>query len=61
MGYRVDILHDVVTANDQSTIVDPMAEDSETCMCWRTHAAVNDGVAARLLQAAGETVCLWFQ
>ena len=26
MGYRVDILHDVVTANDRSTIVDPMAE-----------------------------------
>ena len=26
MGYSVDILHDVVTANDRSTIVDPMAE-----------------------------------
>ena len=26
-----------------------MAEDSETCMCWRTHAAVNDGVNCLLV------------
>ena len=32
-----------------------MAEDSETCIFWCTRAAVNAGVAARLLQAAGET------
>ena len=44
-----------------STIVNPMAEDSETCIFWCTRAAVNAGVAARLLQAAGETVCLWLQ
>ena len=55
MGYRVDILHDVVTANDRSTIVDPMAESSETCM-FSARAAVLADVAACLLQAAGETV-----
>ena len=61
MGYHVDILQDVVTANGWSTIVDPMAKDCETCMFWRTRAAVSAGVAARLLQAADETVCLWLQ
>ena len=60
MGYRVDILHDVVTANDRSTIVDPMAESSETCM-FSARAAVLADVAACLLQAAGETVCLLLQ
>ena len=60
MGYHVDMLQDVVTAKGWSTIVDPMAKDCETCMFWCTHAAVSAGVAARLLQAADETVCLWW-
>ena len=60
MGYHVDILQDV-TAKGWSTVVDPMAKDCETCMFWCTHAAVSAGVAARLLQAAGETVFLWLQ
>ena len=37
-----------------------MAESSKTCM-FSAHAAVLADVAACLLQAAGETVCLLLQ
>ena len=56
--YRVDIFRKVVAAKGRSAIVAPMAKDTEARML-RTHTAVGADIAACLLQAAGEIVCLF--